>query len=361
LSAKRSRNFSDPIGPSAGPDAQASDGAAALIATSRKARGEKTWIITDGSVGMEAQGIAVAEAVGLPFTLRRVRVVGALRFLPAPLQLLLPPAHLLGSVAANDRLEAPWPRLIISIGRRSVPIALAVKRLAIPKAFALHIQNPRVPARLFDLIAAPVHDGFEAPNVITTFGAVHSVTDDRLAEAGKRFAPRIKHLPSPRIAVLLGGESQAFNFRPDHAAALGAKLVRVAKESGGSLLVTPSRRTGADSVAALARAIEDVPHLLWDGTGDNPYFAFLALADAIVVTEDSVNMVTEAAGTGKPVYVQKLPGRSTRLARFHRLMQERGATRPFEGLLESWSYQPINDTGTVASAIRSALGLETKG
>ena len=127
------------------------------------------------------------------------------------------------------------------------------------------------------------------------------------------------------------------------------------------LLVTPSRRTGIDTVAALARTIEDVPHLLWDGAGDNPYFAFLALADAIVVTEDSVNMVTEAAGTGKPVYVQKLPGRSTRLARFHRLMQERGATRPFEGRLESWSYQPINDTGTVASAIRRALGLETKG
>ena len=87
-------------------------------------------------------------------------------------------------------------------------------------------------------------------------------------------------------------------------------------------------------MTALARAIEDVPHLLWDGTGDNPYFAFLALADAIVVTADSVNMVTEAAGTGKPVYVQALPGRSTRLARFHRLMQERGATRPFEGRLE---------------------------
>jgi mitochondrial fission protein ELM1 len=101
--------------------------------------------------------------------------------------------------------------------------------------------------------------------------------------------------------------------------------------------------------------------VLWDGTGDNPYFAFLALGDAIVVTEDSVNMVTEAAGTGKPVYVQKLPGRSTRLARFHRLMQERGATRPFEGKLESWSYTPINDTEMVAAALRSALNLETKG
>ncbi len=190
---------------------------------------------------------------------------------------MLPPARLLGSVATNEKLEAPWPRLIISIGRRSVPIALAIKRLAAPNAFALHIQNPQVPARLFDLIAAPVHDGFEAPNVITTFGAVHSVTGDRLAEAGKRFAPRVEQLPHPRITVLLGGESQAFSFPPDHAAALGAKLAHMAKESGGALLVTPSRRTRADSVAALAHAIKDVPHLLWDGAGDNPYFAFLAL------------------------------------------------------------------------------------
>jgi hypothetical protein len=76
---------------------------------------------------------------------------------------------------------------------------------------------------------------------------------------------------------------------------------------------------------------------VWDGTGDNPYFAFLALSDAIVATEDSINMVTEAAGTGKPVYVQRLKGNSRRLARFHELMQERGATRPFEGKLESWT------------------------
>ena len=114
-------------------------------------------------------------------------------------------------------------------------------------------------------------------------------------------------------------------------------------------------------VAALANAIEDVPHLLWDGTGDNPYFAFLALADAIIVTEDSVNMVTEAAGTGKPVYVQGLAGRSARLSRFHRLMRERGATRRFEGKLEAWSYAPINDTEVVASTIRRAIGLENKG
>ena len=334
------------------------EGAAALIAESRKARTAKTWIVTDGSVGMEAQGIAVAEAVGLPYALKRVRPKGLMRLLPAPGQLLLPPQLLLRRTDCNETLEPPWPLLVISIGRRSVPMALAIKRLS--GAYALHIQNPKVPARLFDLVAAPAHDNFEGPNVVTTFGAVHSVTADRLAEAGERFAPTIAQLPHPRIAVVLGGESQAFSFSPETAAAFGIKLANMACEAGGSLLVTPSRRTSPEALDAVASAIAETPHFLWDGTGYNPYFAFLALADAIVVTEDSVNMVTEAAGTGKPVYVQAMPGRSTRLSRFHALMRERGATRPFEGHLESWTYDPINDTEVVAARIREALGLETK-
>lgn len=99
----------------------------------------ETWIITDGSVGMEAQGIAVAEAVGLPFKLKRVCVKGAMRCLPARLQIRVPPQRLLGSVTSNEPLAPPWPRLLISIGRRSVPIALALKRLA--QAFAPHLES----------------------------------------------------------------------------------------------------------------------------------------------------------------------------------------------------------------------------
>jgi mitochondrial fission protein ELM1 len=337
------------------PRARSSKQGAATNKAGRKSPGE-TWIVTDGSVGMEAQGIAVAEAVGLPHTLKRVRVKGLMRLLPARVQIHVPPALFLRSVTANEPLRAPWPRLIISIGRRSVPIALAIKRLS--GAFGLHIQNPRVPPQLFDLIAAPVHDDFTGPNVITTFGAVHSVTDTRLAEAGKAFKTRVKSLPHPRITVLLGGESQAFSFPPEHAASFGKSLARLAKKTGGSLLVTPSRRTNIAAINALFAAICGVPHLLWDGKGENPYFAFLALADAIVVTEDSVNMVTEAAGTGKPVYVQSLKGNSRRLSRFHRLMRERGATRPFQGRLETWSYPPINDTLAVAVVIRQWLGIE---
>lgn len=318
-----------------------------------------TWIVTDGAVGMEAQGIAVAEAVGLPYILKRVRPSGPMRLVPTPFQLLVPARGRLAASESSTPLTPPWPRLVISIGRRSVPLALAIKRIG--GAYGLHIQNPKVPGRLFDLIAAPVHDDFEGPNVITTFGAVHGVTADRLAEAGARFAPQIAHLPHPRIAVLLGGESRAFSFPPETAARFGEALTNLARDFGGTLLITPSRRTKPETLEALAKAVKDVPHFIWDGTGENPYFAFLSLADAIVVTEDSVNMVTEATGTGKPVYIQPLPGKSSRLARFHTLMRERGATRPFEGRLEAWTYAPVNDTEVVAVRIRKALGIGAAG
>jgi uncharacterized protein len=318
----------------------------------------QTWIITDGSAGNESQAIAVAEAVGLPFALKRVHVAGAMRLVPARLHIYLPPARLLRSVVSTEPLTAPWPRLVVSAGRHSAPVALAVKRTS--AAYSLHILNPQLPPALFDLIAAPAHDNLQAPNVIATAGSVHGVTAARLAEAAKRFRAAVADLPKPRVAVLLGGVSRAFSFSPQDAAELGTRLTQLVRTSGGSLLVTPSRRTAPDALAAFSRSVADVPAIIWDGTGDNPYFGFLGLADAIVVTGDSVNMVTEAAGTGKPVFVQALKGRSTRLACFHRLMRERGATRPFEGRLETWTYAPINDTELVASAVRRALGLEPK-
>lgn len=153
--------------------------------------------------------------------------------------------------------------------------------------------------------------------------------------------------------MLLGGDSAAFSFPPDLAASFGASLAEATRDKGGSLLVTPSRRTSPEALRALVGAIGSVPHFVWDGTGENPYYAFLATADAIVTTED---VVTEAAGTGRPVYVQRLKGSSKR-PRFQELMRERGATRPFAGKIESWSYAPINDTELVGkpSAARLAL------
>jgi mitochondrial fission protein ELM1 len=323
------------------------------MTTNGTAASAGTWILTDGSIGMENQGLAVAEAVGLPITLKRVKRTDPWRLLPMILQLPIPPRLLLG-----DRLAPPWPRLIISIGRHSVPLALAVRRLAEGATFALHIQNPKVPPARFDLVAAPAHDGMTTTGVLTTLGAPHRVTPAKLAAEAPHYAAAVEPLPKPRIAVLLGGDSKSFRFDTETGAEMGRKLAAMAETAQGSLLITPSRRTPPEAARALQEALGDTPKLFWTGSGTNPYFAFLALADVIIATSDSVNMVTEAAGTGKPVYVYPLPGRSARLAVFHDAMQRHGATRPFDGGLDSWSYAPVNDTEVIAGAVRRALGLE---
>jgi len=120
----------------------------------------------------------------------------------------------------------------------------------------------------------------------------------------------------------------------------------------GSLLVTPSRRTGSEVTNALANELNGIPHYLWNLTGENPYFGLLGLADFIVVTCDSVNMVSEAASTGKPVYIAMLPGGSGKTARFLASLRDMGVTRPFDGTVTHYTYAPVDDKAAVVQRVR---------
>jgi mitochondrial fission protein ELM1 len=181
------------------------------------------------------------------------------------------------------------------------------------------------------------------------------VTAERLAAAGRRFAPLLAHLPRPLVAVLIGGRNRVYNFGLDRLAEIAEQLAALARREGVGLLVTPSRRTGAEGERLLRERLAGVPAFIWDGSGDNPYLAFLELADWILVTEDSVSMATEAASTGKPVHIVPLEGGSRKFRAFHRMMREAGVTRPFAGALERWRYEPPNDTAAAAAEIRRRL------
>src|SRR5262249_25031614 len=197
------------------------------------------------------------------------------------------------------------------------------------RAVVVQLQDPVISPRNFDLVIVPRHDGLQAPNVIATRGALHRVTPQRLRESASFWGPRLTHLPRPYVSVLIGGSNAAYRLGPDEMRTLAGQLASAARATKASLLITPSRRTGDESIRILKSAIADIPHFLWDGEGENPYFGLLALADFIVVTSDSVNMVSEAAATGKPVYVADLPGGSEKFARFHRALREEGITRRF--------------------------------
>lgn len=311
-----------------------------------------SWVLTDGKAGTRNGALGLAEAVGLPVIDKHVHSRLPWRWLPP--QLWLP--GVLGVGAGGDELAPPWPRLLVSAGERSVGPALAIRRLSHGETFCVHIQHPRVNPLKFDLVTASAHDRLTGPNVRTTLGALHHVTREKLEAASRKFESRYAHLPRPLVAVLIGGANRVYSFGRDTAERLADCLAQVCAETGCGMVITASRRTGAENRTLLRERLRGLPADFWDGEGENPYLAYLALADAIVVTGDSVNMVSEACYTGKPVHVFHLPGGGrTKFDRFHQSLQQAGITRPFEGRLESWHYEALDERTALAAEIRSKL------
>jgi uncharacterized protein len=310
------------------------------------------WAVHDGKVGMRNQVLGLAEALGWPFVEKRV----ALRFPWS--HVLVPPLPRPAAMMArgSDALAPPWPDIVIGCSRIAAIAGLAVKRASGGRSFAIHIQDPRMRRAEFDALVVPEHDRFRGANVVLTRGAVHRVTPGKLAEAASRAAADYADLPRPRVAVLIGGNNRSYKLGMDRLALLGDQLAALCRKAGAGLMVTPSRRTGEAGERLLRAKLAGLPARIWDGSGDNPYFAFLGLADAILVTGDSVNMVTEAAATGKPVHVIELEGGSAKFQRFHDGFAAAGVTRPFSGTLEHWRYAPLNDTARAAAEIRHRLG-----
>ena len=214
-----------------------------------------------------------------------------------------------------------------------------------------------MPLDRFDIVIAPRHDGLKGPNVITTLGSLHGLTDAKLKDAAETFGPSIAKLPHPRVAVMLGGDSRVHRMTRHNAESIAAGLAAVARDQGAGLLVTSSRRTGVETLAIVREALAGLPVEIWDGGGANPYLGYLALADAFVVTADSVNMICEAAFTGKPIYIAEVSGGTGKFKRFHAAMQEAGITRPFAGRLESWNYPALRETAKVAAEVGRRLAL----
>jgi uncharacterized protein len=312
------------------------------------------WVLGDGTPGMEFQSVGLVETMGLKPVIKRVKLKRLWRVLTPHVM-----AFKRYAISdAGDQLEPPWPDITIGTGRPSILPAMYVKGQSGGRTFAVQIQDPVRLRHRYDRIVVPAHDCVTGPNIITMDGSLHIITPERLRSEAPRWEPRFAHLPSPRLAVLIGGRNSRYDMGPGEIAALGAQLKALAAQGWG-LLITGSRRTGAANMEALRKALEGVPAFIFDGAGDNPYFGMLALADAFIVTYDSINLATEACSTGKPVHVFSLPKRRGGTSRdkfflFHAGMQKTGRTRPFNGRIESWSYEPMREMERVARIVRDA-------
>ncbi len=307
-------------------------------------------MLTDGRPGHISQTLGLAEALSAA---PEVKVI----HLREPFRQASPFLGTAGGralTADSSRIAPPWPRLVITSGRSALAVALAIRRATRGAAFLVNVQDPGFYRSRFDLVVVPEHDQLSGPNIMSTAGALGRVTPARLAEAAAAFGPSLAYLPRPRVAVLIGGANAVFTTPSAVAERIARDLAQVAAQGCG-LMVTFSRRTGPEMEGIIRTALAGSQAVIWDGQGANPYFAYLALADHILATEDSASMISEAATTGKPVSVIALEGGSPKFTRFQEAMRARGATRPFTGEIEDWTYPPVDETQRVADAVRRLM------
>jgi len=314
------------------------------------------WVLTTGEAGMRSQAIGLAERLGIDFEEKAVKLRKPWSMLPGHLC----PSPLSGLDPSGDRLEPPFPKLVISCGRRSTALSIAMRRASKGATRTVHIQNPQTPTKHFDLVIAMRHDRMSGDNVLSVDTALHRVTPQKLEEAAEIWRERLRGDAEQLVGFVLGGPTKHYWMSEALLNRLRTMIAKVHEITGARIVVTPSRRTEDRVKDTLSAAFADEPwYWQWDGTGENPYFGILALADRLVVTADSVSMVSEALATGRPVNLLPLNGKSKRHDAFVANLGTRGlvsVTGP-EGLdiLFKGSGEPVDATPEMAEIVRQRL------
>lgn len=319
------------------------------------------WVLADDRAGNRAQCLGVADRLGIPYEIKEIRYT-SLVYLPN----ILRGKSLRGIDRASARaLRAPWPDMIIAAGRRIAPVARWIKRQS-PKTKLVQLMWPDAGAVDFDCIILPSHDREhkDAPNVLRVLGAPHRITPQVMSAAAELWRSRLEALPNPRIAVLVGGSTKHGAFTDADFHRLGALAKTLATGEHGSIMLTTSRRTGAIGEKILLEHLGAIPHHAhcW-GTpkeSDNPYLGYLALADAIVVTADSISMCSEACATYKPVFIYQPLSLSSKHKRFVNTLIATGYAYPLEEgfvseLRKPLKHAPLDSAATIVEHIYSML------
>ncbi|WP_370677004.1 mitochondrial fission ELM1 family protein [Pleomorphomonas sp. PLEO] len=307
------------------------------------------WILTDGKAGDEQPLAGIAEAMGVTPEFRRVHP-------RKPFALMMP----WGPIDWRDRpsqpgspLAPPYPDICLATGRRAVAYLRHLKHLS-PSTCAVLFKDPRTSRHGADLVIVQAHDKLRGSSVKVVTTAPNRLPPSRLDAIRANPPADLVALPSPRLAVLIGGDSRHHRFTPDDIIRLISGLKdRVA--GGASLMITASRRTPPTLAAALKSLADESERVIfWSGQGANPLAAYMALADELIVTADSTNMIGEAATTGRPIQIFHPSGGHPKIAAFIALLGKEARIGRFPDAPTSGTYPPINSTADVADAVLAA-------
>lgn len=309
----------------------------------------RVWSLTTGEAGTRQQAWGLARAISDTARERQVSVSRLWALAPGLMSLD-------GGVAAADGpLSPPWPDLLVTCGRRSALVSREIRRRNPEPMVTVHIQPPP-DLKAFDLVVALPHDRLSGRNVLVADAALHGIRPADLRAAARDGHPSFVGLPPPWTGVLVGGAMTHRSFSAEDAARLVEALDELRGRIGGSLLITPSRRTPEPVLEVLRRRYGGDPAArLWDGRPPNPYLPILALCERLVVTGDSISMISEALATSAPVMVFEPRDLGARRGAFVAHLRARGLVRAIDDPAANHPRLPIDATAAAAEATRRLL------
>lgn len=314
------------------------------------------WILTDGSAGMINQCLGIAEALGVSAQQKIIKLKAPWKWFTPYLR--VGAGHSLSS--KSDPLDRPFPDLVISCGRQAILPALWIKLASSGCTKVVHIQDPKIKSSHFDALLVPYHDNVQGANVIQTLGAPHQVSLQKMSREKEKFPEFNREEPTQKvIGVLIGGPCGAYRMEPSSLSPLIKNIKKWAAD-GHKVLISPSRRTPVSVIDSLRREVGERAYV-WNQQGQNPYFALLGASDAILVTCDSVCMITEACVSTAPVYLIPLPGGNKRSSHFHKELISRGRIQWWDEKipLSFVTAESLNENNKAATQLKELLHIQT--
>ena len=310
----------------------------------------KGILLTQGMHGMISQVEGLAKALDIDFTHHKVELNHFWKLIPPNLS---PISQSVFKKINHDDFD-----VIISCGRKSVIPSIHLKNTANKKVFNIHIQDPKVNLNHFDFIVAPEHDAIEGENVISTKGAIHYLTENEISENKDYLNSFIKKDERKIWALIMGGPTKYYDYSTKNMKHIFTALYKLLKKHNFQLVVIPSMRTPINTIH-YAREFFGENHTVIEDVDKKAYLSALAIAENIVVTCDSSSMISEAALTGKSIYIASiLPKKNDkRFQRFRNLFRELNIIRNLGEEVEIWSYEKLDETNRVANIIKQKINL----
>ena len=297
---------------------------------------------------MVSQVEGLAKALDLDFTHQQVELNSFWKFIPPK---LTPISQKVYKKINQDDFD-----FIISCGRKSVIPSIHLKNIANKKVFNIHIQDPKVDLNHFNFIVAPEHDSLQGQNVINTKGAIHYLTENEISENKDYLNSLIKNDERKIWTLIMGGPTKYYDYSTKNIKHIFTSLYKLLKKHDFQLVVIPSMRTPINTIHYAKEFFGDNHTIIMD-VDKKAYLSALAIAENIIITCDSSSMISEAALTGKPIYIANILPRKKdkRFQKFRNLFRELNITRNLGEEIEDWSYQKLNETNRVANIIKQKI------